>query len=277
MMLEIKDIHKNFGKTKVLKGINLNVSEKDIVVIIGPSGSGKSTLLRVINELEKPNKGQIIFEGKAVTNVDEYRKKVGMVFQHFNLFPHLTVLDNLILAPVKLKIKNKEDAYFGIVNSIAELFDYLDNMEAFSSQTVNRVIAGYTRPWISKKDKSLFDWVEGDHQWKWNSTNKNWINKPNSRSEIGCIHSVQGVDLNYVGVIISNDIEIIDGELHGNIINYKDENGKFAKADFSQKGFDDYIKNIYYVLLSRGISGIRVYFEDKKMEKYFKKFMEIEE
>ena len=110
MMLEIKDIHKNFGKTKVLKGVNLNVSEKDIVVIIGPSGSGKSTLLRVINELEKPNKGQIIFEGKAVTNVDEYRKKVGMVFQHFNLFPHLTVLDNLILAPVKLKIKNKEDA-----------------------------------------------------------------------------------------------------------------------------------------------------------------------
>lgn len=110
MMLEIKDIHKNFGKIKVLKGINLNVSEKDIVVIIGPSGSGKSTLLRVINELEKPNKGQIIFEGKTVTNVDEYRKKVGMVFQHFNLFPHLTVLDNLILAPVKLKIKNKEDA-----------------------------------------------------------------------------------------------------------------------------------------------------------------------
>ena len=110
MMLEIKDIHKNFGKTKVLKGVNLNVSEKDIVVIIGPSGSGKSTLLRVINELEKPNKGQIIFEGKTVTNIDEYRKKVGMVFQHFNLFPHLTVLDNLILAPVKLKIKNKEDA-----------------------------------------------------------------------------------------------------------------------------------------------------------------------
>ena len=110
MMLEIKDIHKNFGKIKVLKGVNLNVSEKDIVVIIGPSGSGKSTLLRVINELEKPNKGQIIFEGKAVTNIDEYRKKVGMVFQHFNLFPHLTVLANLILAPVKLKIKNKEDA-----------------------------------------------------------------------------------------------------------------------------------------------------------------------
>lgn len=110
MMLEIKDIHKNFGKTKVLKGVNLNVSEKDIVVIIGPSGSGKSTLLRVINELEKPNKGQIIFEGKAVTNIDEYRKKVGMVFQHFNLFPHLTVLDNLILAPVKLKIKSKEAA-----------------------------------------------------------------------------------------------------------------------------------------------------------------------
>lgn len=172
-------------------------------------------------------------------------------------------------------IENGEDAYFGIVESIAELFEYLDNMEAFSSQTINRVLAGYTRPWVSKKDKTQFDWIEGNDEWKWNSTNKNWINRPNSRSEIGCIHSIQGVDLNYVGVIISNDLEIKDGILHGNIINYKDENGKFAKADFDQKGFDDYIKNIYYVLLSRGISGIRVYFEDKEAEAYFKQYMEI--
>ena len=148
-------------------------------------------------------------------------------------------------------------------------------MEVFSSNSINRVLAGYSQPWNSHKDKTQFDWVEGTNQWKWNSTNKNWISRPNSRKEIGCIHAVQGVDLNYMGVIISKDIEIIDGEIHGNENEYKDENGKFAKADFDQKAFDDYIKNIYYVLLSRGISGIRVYFEDKKMEKYFIQLMEI--
>lgn len=109
-MLEIKDVHKSFNKVKVIKGIDLKINEKDIIVIIGPSGSGKSTLLRIINELEKPDSGKIIFDGKKVTNIDEYRKKVGMVFQHFNLFPHLTVLENLIIAPTKLKIKTVEEA-----------------------------------------------------------------------------------------------------------------------------------------------------------------------
>ncbi len=173
-------------------------------------------------------------------------------------------------------ITNGEDAYFGIVDSITELFDYIDNMEVFSAQTINRTLAGYTRPWISRKDKNQFDWIEGENKWKWNSTNKNWINRANSRFEIGCIHSVQGADLNYIGVVISTDLEINDGILHGNIMNYKDENGKFAKVDFDQKGFDDYIKNIYYVLLSRGISGIRVFFENKDVEAYFKEYMGIE-
>ncbi|MEG0137384.1 MAG: amino acid ABC transporter ATP-binding protein [Bacilli bacterium] len=109
-MLEVKNLFKNFGKIKVLKDINLKIEKKDIIVIIGPSGSGKSTLLRCINELEKPTKGEILFEGKLVTNIDSHRKKVGMIFQHFNLFPHLTVLENLTIAPIKLKLKKKEEA-----------------------------------------------------------------------------------------------------------------------------------------------------------------------
>ncbi|MEG0908861.1 MAG: amino acid ABC transporter ATP-binding protein [Bacilli bacterium] len=109
-MLEVKNLFKNFGKVKVLKDINLKIEKKDIIVIIGPSGSGKSTLLRCINELEKPTKGEILFEGKLVTNIDSHRKKVGMIFQHFNLFPHLTVLENLTIAPIKLKLKKKEEA-----------------------------------------------------------------------------------------------------------------------------------------------------------------------
>ena len=169
-----------------------------------------------------------------------------------------------------------QDAYFGIVNSIEGLFDDLGLMELYLPTTTNRVLAGYTKKWVSKKDKSLYDWIEGENHWHWNSTNKNWINRPGSRDEIGCIHSIQGVDLNYVGVIISKDLMIRNGRLYGEIANYRDENGKFSKADFDQKAFDDYIKNIYYVLLTRGISGIRVYFEDKDVEKYFKDYFKIQ-
>ncbi len=109
-MLEIKNLHKSFGKVNVLKGIDLKINEKDIIVIIGPSGSGKSTFLRCINHLEQSNKGEILFENKPITNIDEYRQKVSMVFQHFNLFPHLNVLDNLTLAPIKLGIMDEEEA-----------------------------------------------------------------------------------------------------------------------------------------------------------------------
>lgn len=109
-MLEIKNLHKSFGKVNVLKGIDLKINEKDIIVIIGPSGSGKSTFLRCINHLEQSNRGEILFENKPINNIDEYRQKVSMVFQHFNLFPHLNVLDNLTLAPIKLGIMDEEEA-----------------------------------------------------------------------------------------------------------------------------------------------------------------------
>ena len=112
-MLVVKNLEKSFGKTKVLKKINLEVNEKERLVIIGPSGCGKSTLLRCINHIEKPTKGKVLFEGIPLDDNEELYKiriKMGMVFQQFNLFPHLTVLENIILAPVKLNLLTKEEA-----------------------------------------------------------------------------------------------------------------------------------------------------------------------
>jgi len=112
-MLKIKSLKKNFGSKKVLKGIDLEVNKGDIVGIIGPSGCGKSTLLRTINLLEIPTSGTINFEGKNLNfkeNLTLVRRKIGMLFQQFNLFSNMTVLENIILAPVKLKIMSHDEA-----------------------------------------------------------------------------------------------------------------------------------------------------------------------
>ena len=113
-MLEVKDLKKNFGNNKVLKGIDFKIEKGDRLAIIGPSGCGKSTMLRCLNMLEKPSSGKIIFDGKVIgvddINLSFVRRKMGMVFQQFNLFPHLTVLENITLAPVLLSILSKEDA-----------------------------------------------------------------------------------------------------------------------------------------------------------------------
>lgn len=110
-MLEVKKLKKKFGKNVVLKDISFNVSKGDIISIVGPSGSGKSTLLRCLNLIEKPSSGNIIFEGISLTdkrtNLSLIRQKIGMVFQQFNLFPHLTVIENITLAPVKLKLMDE--------------------------------------------------------------------------------------------------------------------------------------------------------------------------
>ncbi|MBQ7883753.1 MAG: amino acid ABC transporter ATP-binding protein [Phascolarctobacterium sp.] len=113
-MIKVTNLQKSFGNLHVLKGVNLTITEKEVVVIIGPSGSGKSTLLRCMNYLEEPTGGSVVIDGIPLTNdanINEVRKEVGMVFQRFNLFPHMTVLENLMLAPMKVR---------GIIKSEAE-------------------------------------------------------------------------------------------------------------------------------------------------------------
>ena len=111
-MIEIKNLHKHYGKNEVLKGINQNVEEAEVLCIVGPSGSGKSTMLRCINRLEIPTSGEIYIDGEPVSeeNINEIRKKMGMVFQNFNLFPHMTVLENITCGPVNIKNMDKEAA-----------------------------------------------------------------------------------------------------------------------------------------------------------------------
>ena len=112
-MIELKNVRKSFGKNEVLKGINLHVDKGEVVVIIGPSGSGKSTVLRTMNYLEEPTSGQVIVDGMDLSDknkLNAVRTEVGMVFQNFNLFPHMTVLDNLTLAPVNVRKMDKKEA-----------------------------------------------------------------------------------------------------------------------------------------------------------------------
>ncbi|MEF2144855.1 MAG: amino acid ABC transporter ATP-binding protein [Desulfovibrionaceae bacterium] len=113
-MIKIKNLHKSFGDLQVLKGIDLTVKKGEVVCIIGPSGSGKSTVLRCINKLEKPTSGQVLVDGFDImdpkTDINYVRTEAGMVFQQFNLFPHMSVLDNVTLGPIKVRKMNREEA-----------------------------------------------------------------------------------------------------------------------------------------------------------------------
>ena len=113
-MIRVSNLHKSFGKNNVLKGIDEHIEKGEVVVVIGPSGSGKSTFLRCLNLLERPTSGKIVFEGNDITDkgtdINKIREKMGMVFQQFNLFPHKTVLQNLTIAPIKVKGLSKQEA-----------------------------------------------------------------------------------------------------------------------------------------------------------------------
>lgn len=112
-MIVIKDLHKSYGANEILKGIDLHIKKSEVVVVIGPSGSGKSTLLRCVNYLEFPTSGSITINNETITrktNINHIRAEVGMVFQHFNLFPHMTVLENITIAPVNVRKMSKEEA-----------------------------------------------------------------------------------------------------------------------------------------------------------------------
>ena len=112
-MIDVKNLKISFGDLQVLKDVSIHIKKGEKIVIIGPSGSGKSTFLRCLNRLEDPDGGTIMFEGNDLTdpktNLDMCRRKMGMVFQHFNLFPHLTVMQNITLAPVTLKLNTQEE------------------------------------------------------------------------------------------------------------------------------------------------------------------------
>ncbi|MDD3852270.1 MAG: amino acid ABC transporter ATP-binding protein [Syntrophomonadaceae bacterium] len=113
-MIQVIDVYKSFGQLQVLKGVNFQVAPREVVCVIGPSGSGKSTLLRCINQLEATNSGQVYIDGEELTHpktdINQIRQQVGMVFQLFNLFPHKTTLENITMAPIKIKGINKADA-----------------------------------------------------------------------------------------------------------------------------------------------------------------------
>ena len=135
--IHVSNLKKNFGKLEVLRDISLDVQEGEVVVLIGPSGSGKSTLLRCLNQLETATGGQIIIDGHDVTDkhtdINKVRQNIGMVFQHFNLFNHLNVLDNMILAPVHLKLMTKDQAREEALKLLKRV-GLEDKAEAYPSQ-----------------------------------------------------------------------------------------------------------------------------------------------
>ena len=123
-MIEIKGLKKSFGTHEVLKGIDLTIKDKEVVVIIGPSGYGKSTILRCINYLEQPTAGEIIVDGISMNDaksINDIRKEVGMVFQRFNLFPHMTVLQNIMLSPMKTRHVSKKEAQETAINLLRKV------------------------------------------------------------------------------------------------------------------------------------------------------------
>lgn len=137
VLIQLEDLKKSFGSVEVLKGINTEIRKGEVVVVIGPSGSGKSTFLRCLNRLEEPTGGHIYFEGTDIldksVNINQHRQKMGMVFQQFNLFPHMTILRNMTLAPMKLKGMSREDAEKKAL-SLLERVGLADRANAYPNQ-----------------------------------------------------------------------------------------------------------------------------------------------
>ena len=135
-MIDIKNLHKSFGEHEVLKGIDLHINPQEVVVIIGPSGSGKSTLLRCMNLLEEPTSGSVVVDGIDLTgdsDINKAREEIGMVFQRFNLFPHMTVLQNITLAPIKVRNMAKDEAE-KIARELLERVGLADKADAYPPQ-----------------------------------------------------------------------------------------------------------------------------------------------
>lgn len=161
-MLYVNNLYKCFGEIQVLKGIDEHIKKGEVLVLIGPSGSGKSTFLRCLNLLEKPTSGEITFEGKSITNkecdINKIREKMGMIFQQFNLFPHKTVLENITMAPIKVKKISKEKAIEKAMELLAKvgLSDKANNYPSSLSGGQKQRIA-IARALAMEPDVILFD------------------------------------------------------------------------------------------------------------------------
>lgn len=161
-LIRVQDLGKSFGSIHVLKGINVNIYKGDVVFVVGPSGSGKSTFLRCLNLLEEPTQGHIFFEGTDITdpkvNIDKHRQKMGMVFQQFNLFPHMDIMKNLTLAPMKLQGKSQQEAETEAMQ-LLERVGLDDRAHAFPSQLSGgqKQRIAIVRALCMKPDVMLFD------------------------------------------------------------------------------------------------------------------------
>ena len=136
-LIQVQNLGKSFGNVQVLKDISLDIYEGDVVFVVGPSGSGKSTFLRCLNRLEEPTEGKIFFEGEDIVDrradIDRHRQRMGMVFQNFNLFPHMTILKNLTIGPMKLQKKSREEAE-KTARELLERVGLADRADAYPSQ-----------------------------------------------------------------------------------------------------------------------------------------------
>ena len=161
-LIRVQDLGKSFGSIHVLKGINVNIYKGDVVFVVGPSGSGKSTFLRCLNLLEEPTQGHIFFEGTDITdpkvNIDKHRQKMGMVFQQFNLFPHMDIMKTLTLAPMKLQGKSQQEAETEAMQ-LLERVGLADRAHAFPSQLSGgqKQRIAIVRALCMKPDVMLFD------------------------------------------------------------------------------------------------------------------------
>ena len=161
-LIQVRNLGKSFGSLEVLKDITVDINKGDVVCVIGPSGSGKSTFLRCLNRLEEPTSGNIFFEGVDIvdpkTDIDKHRQKMGMVFQQFNLFPHMTILKNMTLAPVKLQGISQADAEKEAIR-LLERVGLADRAEAYPSQLSGgqKQRIAIVRALMMKQDVMLFD------------------------------------------------------------------------------------------------------------------------
>ncbi|NFN20116.1 DUF2075 domain-containing protein [Clostridium botulinum] len=203
-------------------------------------------------------------------------------FEEFNFQKHILKSQMRVLAGQDY-IKYIENILNETENSINSFGNYelfiFDNIEEMHKKIKEkdkkfglcRIIAGYAWPWNSKKDSTNYDIIINNSKFRWNSQNKDWINSPNALNEIGCIHTTQGYDINYAGIIIGNEISYENGEIKINPNNYYDKNGKKTIKD--PKELKKYILNIYKTLLTRGIRGTYIYVCDDNLRNYFKKYI----